>query len=356
MSKKDDFRSLSVNEKITKIQKIYIWSPKLRELIDLMNHCREFSKIAAEPKSMLITGEQGAGKTKLIERYVEGFPRVVTIEKTIVPILVVDVLMPATVKSLVGDLLAALGDPAADKGTVASQTRRLCNLLKKCETQLIILDEFQHFIDGESSKVLKNISNWLKVLMNRTKLPIILIGMPNSEDILDTKGNEQLKRRFFARRRLEPFGWGKDHEEQKDMIMFLKNLDDALSKLLLKRSNLADTETAFLIHDATGGAVHKIMELIRGAAELALRQGLEQIDLEILSEAYDKHLVGEEEGQGENNQERVNPFYVELTGQKTRKKKASRRATKTRAAGKATGKRVRARKNEPPLSAILRRQ
>ncbi|MDT4955075.1 MAG: hypothetical protein QOJ02_3213 [Acidobacteriota bacterium] len=353
MSKKDEFRSLSVDEKITKIQKIYIWSPKLRELIDLMNHCREFSKIAAEPKSMLITGEQGAGKTKLIERYIEGFQRVVTIEKTIVPVLVVDVLMPATVKSLVGDLLAALGDPAADKGIVASQTRRLCNLLKKCETQLIILDEFQHFIDGESSKVMKNISNWLKVLMNRTKLPLILIGMPNSEDILDTKGNEQLKRRFFARRRLEPFSWGESYEEQKDMIMFLKNLDDALSKLLPKRSSLADTETAFLIHDATCGAVHKIMELIRGAAELALRQGLERIDLELLSEAYDKHLVDEKEGEGKNGHERVNPFYVELIGQKTRKK-ASRRATKLRAASKATGKRVRARKKEESLNEILR--
>jgi Cdc6-like AAA superfamily ATPase len=353
MGKKHEFRSLSVNEKIIKVQEIYIWSPKLRELIDLMNHCREFSKIAAEPKSMLITGEQGAGKTKLIERYLEGFPRVITIEQTIVPVLVVDVLMPATVKSLVGDLLAALGDPAADKGTVASQTRRLCNLLKKCETQLIILDEFQHFIDGESSKVMKNISNWLKVLMNRTKLPLILIGMPNSEDILDTKGNEQLKRRFFARRRLEPFGWGESHEERKDMIMFLKNLDDALSKLLPKRSDLADTETALLIHEATGGRVHKIMELIRGAAESALRQGLEQIDLELFSEVYDKHLVGEKECEGESGHERVNPFYVELTGQRA-PKKTSRRATKPRATGKATGKRVRARNKEESLNEILR--
>ena len=355
MSRKDDFRSLPLDQRIAKVEEIYIWSPKLRDLIDLMNHCREFSKIAAEPKSILITGEQGAGKTKLIERYLEGSPRVVTAEATIVPVLAVDVMMPATVKFLVSDLLAALGDPAADKGTVASQTRRLCNLLKKCETQLIILDEFQHFIDGESSKVLKKISNWLKVLINRTKLPIILIGMPNSEVILDTKGNEQLKRRFSARRRLEPFEWGESDEEREDMVMFLTSLDDALIKLLPKRSNLADTETALLIHDATGGAVHKIMKLIRGAAESALRQGLEHIDLELLSEAYDEHQAGDGESEGENGQGRINPFYVELTGRKIQKQKMSRKAAKPRnTAGEATGKRVRARNKRESLNEILR--
>jgi putative protein kinase ArgK-like GTPase of G3E family len=125
--KKANLRALSIEQKIITIEKIFVWSPKLKKLIDQMDHCREFSKIASEPKSMLITGMQGAGKTRLIERYMEKFPRTVTNEKTIVPILFVDVIVPATVKSLVGDLLAALGDPAADKGTVPSQTRRLCN-------------------------------------------------------------------------------------------------------------------------------------------------------------------------------------------------------------------------------------
>jgi hypothetical protein len=97
------------------------------------------------------------------------------------------------------------------------------------------------------------------------------------------------------------------------------------------------------------------MTLIRGAAKSALNQGLEQIDLELLSEAYDEYLAQAEKGVGENEQERVNPFYVDLTGQKTsKKKKPSRRAVKPRSsAGKAMGKRVRARKKESSLSEIL---
>jgi DNA transposition AAA+ family ATPase len=364
--KKSNFRSLPVEEKIAKIEQIYVWSPVLRGLIDLINHCRNFSKIAAEPKCILITGEQGAGKSKLIERYLEDFPRVMTPEATIVPVLAVDVIMPATVKSLAGDLLDALGDPAADKGSLASLTRRLGSFLKKCKTELIILDEFQHFIDAESSKVLKKISNWLKVLINRTKLPIVLIGMPNSVDILDTKGNEQLKRRFSARRSLEPFGWGESDEEQDDMINFLDELDDALAELLPKRSRLADPETAYLIHSATGGAIHKIMKLIRGAAGMALTQGLEKIDLALLEEAYDEYLFEEEtydkhpvedESGGEDGRQKVNPFHLAATGQKLPKRKKSSRKAERRGTGdKAMGSRVRANKKGPPLSGILKRQ
>jgi hypothetical protein len=196
-------------------------------------------------------------------------------------------------------------------------------------------------------KVLKTISDWLKVLMNRTKLPIVLIGMPNSESILDTKDNEQLRRRFSARERLEPFGWGESDEEQEDIIMFLDKLDEALSKLLPKRSNLADIETAFLIHSATGGAVHKIMGLIRGAAESALKQGLDWIDLELLSEAYDKHLAGDMSNGS------INPFYAKVTDQKPIKKRAFTKPAKPHATSKAIGKRVRASKKKTSLPEIL---
>jgi len=344
--RKIDFRNLSLAQKVAKVEGIYIWSPKLRELITQMDYCREFSKIASEPKSMLIIGIQGAGKTKLIERYMEKFPRTVTSEKTIVPVLSSDVGVPATVKSLASDLLAALGDPAADKGTVANQTRRLCMYLKKCETQMIILDEFQHFIDRESQKVLRTISDWLKVLINRTKLPIILFGMPKSEIILDTLGNEQLKRRFSSRESLEPFGWGEDEDQQEEMKQFLAKLDEALSSLLPRRSHLADTDTAHLIHVATNGIIEKIMKLIRGAAASALRSDAEYIDLNLLANSYEENLAND-------FPEDPNPFHIGISERKTGKRRKPRQRLSNSSNSSATNKRVRARKEKPSLSEVL---
>jgi Cdc6-like AAA superfamily ATPase len=336
-------------KKIAEIEGIYVSHPKLEKIWDRMDHCREFSQVAAEPKGMLITGEQGAGKTKLIERYVARFPRVVTPEKTIVPVLVIDVIIPATVKSLVEDLLASLGDPAAGKGTVASQTRRFCEYVKKCETRLIIVDEFQHFKDRESLKVLKTISDWLKVLMNRTKLPIILSGMPNSKDVLDAKGNEQLKRRFTWRERLEPFGWSDvegEEEQQDDMRKFLVMVEDALAEILPERPGLSGVDMASRIHEATGGNVDKIMKLVRHAAEIALLKGVD-VDLDLLAEAYEEQLA-------DNAPEKGNPFRDDADMTEAKIKNAPREPSPSNTSvGDATSKRIRGMKLEPSLSAVL---
>jgi hypothetical protein len=345
--KKVNLKSLSIRQKMVMIERIYIWYPKLKRIRERMDYCREFSKIASEPKGILITGNQGAGKTKLIERYLEGFPRVVTTEKVIVPVLAADVIVPATVKSLVGDLLAALGDPAADKGTVASQTRRLCTYLKKCETQIIILDEFQHFKDRESLKVLKNISDWLKILMNRTKLPIILIGMPNSSDVLDVKGNEQLKRRLPWRESLDSFGWGNKDTQQNEMRSFLAMLDEALAGILPRRSNLSDVDTAYLIHKATDGVIDRIMKLVRHAAEVVLLKGLQKIDVELLAEAYEEQLAND-------IPDKPNPFHVPIRHAKDKEKEVRRSVSSSTAPiSEATSKRVRGRQKELPLSVVL---
>src|SRR6267154_5586550 len=133
------------------------------------------------------------------------YPRKFTEEKTIVPVLYAQVPVPATCKNLVTSLLNAIGDPAAEKGTMISQTFRLRRYIEVCEVELLILDEFQHFQDRDSLKVLKTVSDWLKVLMDETGVPIVLAGLPYSHTILDAENNEQLRRRFALRIELESF-------------------------------------------------------------------------------------------------------------------------------------------------------
>jgi Cdc6-like AAA superfamily ATPase len=329
---KTDYHKMSLEERIKLVEQLYIQYPRINELLRLINHCREFSKISAEPECMLITGVQGAGKTTLIRRYAREFHRTVTLEKTSVPVLTISIPVPATIKGLATKLLAELGDPAADKGTVSSQTLRLYKYLQKCDVQLIILDEFQHFIDRESLKVLRTVSDWLKNMLNDTTIPIILIGMPKSETVLDEKENVQLKRRFPSRERLEPFGW-KNIKEQEDFRRFLKLLDEGLP--LTERSHLADNVTAYRIHCATGGVVNYVMRLVRGAAVLALQQGMEKIDLEILAHAFEERLAKEMPGA-------KNPFTA--NGEPTKHKPARRVPSDN-----ATNKRVK--KRDKPLTA-----
>ncbi|MFZ0748012.1 MAG: TniB family NTP-binding protein, partial [Pyrinomonadaceae bacterium] len=127
------FGKLSKAERLVLIEKVFVRYPRLKKLNAKIDFCRDFSKISAEPECMLITGTKGAGKTTLIDWYASGFPVRESMEKRIIPVLVVTVPSPATVKGLGSAMLDAIGDPAADKGAVSSITLRMRKYIKDCE-------------------------------------------------------------------------------------------------------------------------------------------------------------------------------------------------------------------------------
>ena len=197
-------------------------------------------------------------------------------------------------------LLHALGDGAAERGTAVNQTLRIITLVNDCGVEIIILDEFQHFIDSDSKVILDSISNWLKDLINETKKPVVLVGMPYSEIVL--QANPQLERRFSMRESLDPFSWDTP-TGQKEFKSFLKHLDRRLP--FPKRSNLTDHETAFRIYCATNGFLGYLMKLVRRAAILAIDRSAVCLDFDLLAEAYDERLAS-------RAPKRANPFRVEF--------------------------------------------
>jgi GTPase SAR1 family protein len=332
------FGHLDKKQRIALTEKVFIRYPRLRELYVKIDNCRTHSRHAAEPECMLVTGLQGAGKTTLIGWYTTDSPIQETPEKRIVPVLAVTVPSPATIKGLATEMLNAVGDPAADKGTVSSITLRLRKYLQGCDIELIILDEFQHFDERQSKNVLKTISDWLKNLINQTQIPIVLVGMPGCESVLEAKGNEQLKRRFSSREQMAPFHW--DNPKQiEEFRQLLKRIDDDLP--LLRDSHLAESTTAFLIYSATDGVINYVMKLLRRAAALAIEWDTEQIDLPGLAQAYEERLA-------QDFKTRTNPF-----GQAHRPRHVPKSANRAVTPG-AMSRRVKGQKRKPLMSDVLR--
>ncbi|MBV8855363.1 MAG: TniB family NTP-binding protein [Acidobacteria bacterium] len=282
---REDYRNMSVEERVKLVENLYISYPRLSRLIAKIEHCHRFSKVSAEAECMLILGETGTGKTTLFRRYEQRYPRFETKTGTTVPVLSASIPVPATIKSLVTRLLIRLGDPMAERGTTVSQTHRLQLLLGSCEAQILILDEFQHFIDRDSKKILQTASDWLKDVINETNIPVVLIGLPHSSDILTA--NPQLKRRFSTQERLAPFEW-EDSVGKREFRKFLRTLDDQLP--LAETSNLADEELAFRFYCASGGLISRIMKIVRHAVGLSLERGSERLTLEVLAESYAERL------------------------------------------------------------------
>lgn len=285
-SKKADYKDMSVEERIDLVENIFITYPELTEIIDRIGECHRRSIRSAEPKCLFIIGNPGCGKTTIATFYENLYPRQTAEEGETIPILSSTVFCPATVKGIVTGLLDSLGDPRADRGTITNQTLRLYKLLKKCGVQLIILDEFQHLIDRDSDKVLGVASDWLKNVLNKTRIPMILIGLPYSVRIL--KANEQLRRRFSVQKELIPFAW-ETPNQQKGFKRFIKAVEDALP--FNEKSYLYSTQMAFRLYCASGGVISNVMKVVRTAAIMALRQGRESLMLDLLAAAYDDEIA-----------------------------------------------------------------
>lgn len=116
--------------------------------------------------------------------------------KRVVPVFYIQIPSPATVKSVAGMMLKALNDPAPLSGTTAQMTERLCYLLKLCETELILMDEFHHLFDMQkvSRKMNIDVCNWIKTVTDSTNISSCLIGLPEFAPLLQI--DSQLARRF----------------------------------------------------------------------------------------------------------------------------------------------------------------
>jgi hypothetical protein len=277
---------MSKVEKVRLIENIVIQSPGFKNIITRINECHERSKYTSEPRCLFITGETGYGKTTIGKFYTKDYPRVVNDDGAIIPVLRSTISSPATIKSMGTWLLRDLGDPMPDRGTTTSITMRLCKLIKECRVELLILDEFQHLIDKDTEKVIKSSADWLKNILNDTGVPMVLMGMPWSVDILSA--NDQLQRRFSAKMELKAFGWSTE-AEQKEFKTFLILLENGLP--LPKPSNLYSGQMPFRLFCATRGILSNIKNLISKTAEKAIEKGFENITMDLLALAYDEELA-----------------------------------------------------------------
>lgn len=285
-----DIQSKTATEKILIANQVYASYSLFDLVLADIDRCHYSPKIKGDddPDCLLLVGQTGSGKTTILKTYLESYPKRDAEDGTIVPVIYTLIPPPASVKGLVTKMLEELGDPLYEKGNTIAQTIRLYKLLKNCEVELIILDEFHHFIDRESNKVLVTLCDWLKSLIINTKIPVILFGLPISENVLKVD-NWQLSRRFNHRYHLVPFPRTDDGLES--FREFLSEIEGQLP--LTEKSNLSKKSLSERIYYATDGTIGHVMTLIRKGATYAIEHDSNYIDLDILHATYWKHLKHE---------------------------------------------------------------
>jgi len=177
-------------------------------------------------EGLTIIGDSGAGKTFLVREFMrthsiehhptyEGHPVGYCMLKDSV----------TGLKGLYSALLSAYGHPYANsdslrykKVTIDQLEETLVYILKKTQTRLLFIDEFQHAMGRNQQAIL----NQLKRTMLISHVPFVAIGVPYVKNIL--KLDSQLADRCPVREYSKLTYWKPDNEFK----MFLKGYEDYL--------------------------------------------------------------------------------------------------------------------------------
>lgn len=163
----------------------------------------EQSSYLREPVNGVLTGAPGCGKTTVCDLVIATLHQEpvstelgTQVQRTAI---YVSVPSPVTIGAVATEILRALGDMRPESGTAAQKTARISHLLKVSGTKVILLDEFQHLFTLSTgtnliSPKVKEVQNWVKALINNSRVPIVLIGMPDCKELVNH--DPQLRRRF----------------------------------------------------------------------------------------------------------------------------------------------------------------
>lgn len=283
-NKNQDLLSLS------NVKTSFIIHTQMKRIIDLITEVIETKSLSrAEGKaivaeSICLTGDAGTGKTYICDYIAHHYPSKTLIDEMAViekhPVLSISV-ANRSIKGLASRMLEALGDPNPTRGSESEMTHRIQKLLITCETNLIILDEFNNLINDKNAK---GVLYWVKSLMNHTNVPVLVVGTPEVKGLVNS--NPEMARRFL-KVNLMPFDFDLV-EQHKALPAYINAIRSNIIKRIefLAFPDFRSTYDLLRLYLATLGYPCNLNELIINAAKSAIRASQEVVTVNDFASVY----------------------------------------------------------------------
>jgi len=266
-------------------------TPRIIFLNETFDKCKATAN-TCNPRSMILSGVAGVGKSQTIKRYVSKYPRYRDGFQITVPVLSLDVPKKATVVTLTAEIFRALTGAKVVTGRTDNLAKQVYGKLQKAGVEMIIFDESQHLLRGNGTITQDNVDA-LKEIINELQIPIVLVGMPKTIDLLKVKGKfeeeQQLKSRCRKNHILAPYS--NDDSGWFEILKFYQGI------LNCKLDLVGMSDALYL---ATDGLFRNLSSLFLEAIEIA--GSTETIDIKCLAAAYDEYRP--------SNPLLVNPFEL----------------------------------------------
>jgi len=264
------------------IRTSFIKFPHVKRVLNALDRLYAYECLNEEPEHLTLLGESGVGKTTLLMKYRDGHPVIEHDELTEVPVLYVAIGPSPTPKALASAILRALGDPKCDMGKEVDLTYRLILLIKLCRVRLVIMDEANHLIDRGGDKTHHVAADWLKRLVDATRVSFVLAGIPRASRLLEK--NDQLRSRFREIIEIERFSVQTESAE-----LEFRGVLGAFKKEYLHDVPALDISSATMARKfafATDGRLRDIRRLLARAVELAYRETQPRLTDGVLAESF----------------------------------------------------------------------
>lgn len=259
------------------------------------------------PECLMILGYSYVGKSKTLQSYIDKYPPVVTNEYTHFPVIYIDLSVSVTPKDITLKIFKTLGINRSSKSPTLFDD--LCEQLKNCRVELLIFDEIQQVLPEHAGKMLQQIADYFKSILNQSPTAIVFAGLPHSEKLYEvnetkhaktrssnkTREGEQLVNRSRPSFVLTPYPY--DSDEWKHLLHIYQKAIN-IPCINLDSDNIAER----LWVASAGGVMGRLSKILVEAIKIAGEdQG--RVSLEVLSEAYDETNVW-------NNPSLGNPFSL----------------------------------------------
>lgn len=279
-------RNADIARQIALFRSIVIEYPRHLDLHDRLDYLQALGRDSKGGPQMglRVLAPSGSGKSTAARAYKRLVEELCPQSDEKVSVLYLPLSSATTSRRLMVQILQALGDRFADKGTEQALQARAVDFMRRLGVELLIIDEVQHLNFRSSAK--NDVTDALKSFLDAGVAPIAFLGTDEALPMFER--NLQLNGRLIA-----PFDMPKlETARVEDRSLFASFVAALCCQMEEKQIfpgpiTLVQPAAIAALMEVTDGVIGRVSRLFQVALEAALRRGSATITVEDLSMAVE---------------------------------------------------------------------